>query len=526
MAELTSGFFNAVLVDGKPDRVYSAEQVNDYFKGLISENGIFATISNACQVMAGSGMNVVVKTGRGKVGSNWFEIEYDTTLSIANSDVILDRIDSVVIQRDLTNRNVNLYIKQGTLSSNPVAPTLTRNDTIYEICLANIRVGKNVSSISQSAITDTRSNNSVCGWITTLIDTFDTTTLFNQYQNAQNDFINDQTSQFNTWFNGIKDTVKATSLYREYKASYTTTTTNESTFTIPSSINFVNNGLDVLDIYINGFRFRSDEYSINSAGTQVTLTQSLNQIGTVIEFVNKKSVEGTVAESTVTRVEDLETKVNQLTSLEYIASGSDDNITLSNMVKAFLNGNGNYTGVADNANLRIEVVGTLGITSLIDSSYVFDFNSATSSNRKVVVDFSRATIPNITFTSTTLAILSCTDNVKTLYANIKATQKANQTLYVFHGGTHEYANVNIIGNSGTFYGAWGCQEVSNSEFNISNATGTVYVVYSCTKVLYNTLKSNTGTSIRASGKQLLLGNFVNQAVNVDSTVTNIGTITL
>lgn len=527
MEVLTSGFFNAVLSDdGEPDRVYSAEEVNNYFKGLISENGIFETVSNACQVMAGTGMNVVVKSGRGKVGGNWFDVEYDITLEISESDVILNRIDSVVIKRDLTNRNVTIYIKEGTLASNPVAPSLQRDDTVYEICLANIMVGKNVSSIEQSAITDTRSNNSVCGWIVGLIKQFDTSTLFNQYQSAQNNFINNQTSQFNTWFDGVKNTVKATSLYREYKATYVTSKENESTFSIPSSINFVNNGLDVLNIFVNGFRFTSNEYSINSAGTQVTLTKALNQIGTVIEFVNKKSVEGTVAESTVTRVEALETKVNEITNLQYVATGSSDNVTISNLVKSFLNGTGDYSGVADNANLKIEVVGTLGISSLINSNYIFDFDSDTSSNRKVIVDFSRSTIPNIQFTATSLAIFSCADQVKTKYANIKATQNANQTMYVFYGGSHEHANVNVVGNSGTFYGAWACQEVSNSEFNLTGATGTVNMIYSCTKVMFNTVKSNTGTSIRATGKQLLIGNFVNRTVQADSTSQNIGTITL
>ena len=87
-------------------------------------------------------------------------------------------------------------------------------------------------------------------------------------------------------------------------------------------------------------------------------------------------------------------------------------------------------------------------------------------------------------------------------------------------------NVYINGAYGTLYGAYACQSVSNSKFNIENATGTCYGCYSCKKVLYNEININSGTSIKASGKQLLMGNFVNQPVDVDNTVTNIGIITL
>lgn len=535
--ELASGFFNAIMQDGVPDRTYNCDDLNEFLKGLVSENGIYAEVSSACQVVASSGMNVVVKTGKGQIGFNWFEIESDTTLEIAKSDVVLDRIDRVVIQRSLTNRNTVIYIKQGTLASIPTPPALTRNESVYEIALADILVSKNISAITTALITDKRSNNSVCGWIVGLIEQFDTTTLFNQYQTAQDNFINNQTQSFedwydtqtqnfNNWFNSIKDEVKATSLYREYRSLYATVNANEQDISIPSNILFDNNGLDVLEVIINGLVANDNQYSISDDGTSIHLTSPLSVIGTRVEFVNKKSVEGTVAESTVLRVEALEKKVNDTYNCCYEATGENDNVKLSNMVQDFLNGVGNYAGVQDTSCLYVKVCDVLGITSTIDGN-VFDFNSTATTNRRVIVDFASATIPLINL-SGNIAIMSCTDHISIKHANIKATKRSGQTMYGFYGGHYDDCHINIdcASTTGTCYGAWDCKDVSNSEINLTNVSNTAYGVYECDKTLYNNISMSSGTSIRLRGKKLMMGNFVNTSIDVDTTVTNIGTITV
>lgn len=535
--ELASGFFNAIMQDGVPDRTYNCDDLNEFLKGLVSENGIYAEVSSACQVVASSGMNVVVKTGKGQIGFNWFEIESDTTLEIANSDVVLNRIDRVVIQRSLTNRNTVIYIKQGTLASNPTPPALTRNESVYEIALADILVSKNISAITTALITDQRSNNNVCGWIVGLIEQFDTTTLFNQYEEAQDNFINNQTQSFedwydtqtqnfNNWFNSIKDEVKATSLYREYRSLYATVNANEQDISIPSTILFDNNGLDVLEIIINGLVANDNQYSISDDGTSIHLTSPLSVIGTKVEFVNKKSVEGTVAESTVLRVEALEKKVNDTYNCCYEATGQNDNVKLSNMVQDFLQGVGNYAGVQDTSCLYIKVCDVLGITSTIDGN-VFDFNSTATTNRRVIVDFASATIPLINL-SGNIAIMSCTDHISIKHANIKATKRSGQTMYGFYGGHYDDCHINIdcASSTGTCYGAWSCKDVSNSEINLTNVSNTAYGIYECDKSLFNNISMSSGTSIRLRGKKLMMGNFVNKSIDVDSSVTNIGTITV
>lgn len=530
---LQCGFFNANMVNGSPDRTYNADNVNKFFEGLVSKDGVFESISTACQVVQSTGMKVIVKAGKGSISHHWFWIDNDKSLTIDSADVILDRIDAVVVRLKPSERIVTLTVKQGELATKPVPPTLTRDGETYEIALAHIKVGKNITAIDDSMITDTRPNNEWCGWIVGIIEQMDTTTLFNQYQKAQDNFINNQSKDFNAWldestkafdkwFETTKNTIRASSLYREYSEKYTTTKASESIFKIPTSILY-DNVLDILNIYINGFKIGKDEFSIDSSGTHIALTYPLDVAGTEIEFVNKKSVEDAVAESTVSRVEALETKVNAITNTAYNCTGTDDNVAISNMVKQFLDGTEEFSGVADNASLYISVVGNLGIASLIEDSLVFDFDSSTDSNRRIFIDFARATIPPIAMFASSLAIFSAGSNVHILNANIKATFSTDGTLYGAHGGNIKDCKLDLTGSgaSQTIYGAWGCDEVNNCEIVMN---GGAYGLYSCTKAITNKITMDAGVCIRATGKQLLLGNFVNRSINADSTVTNIGTV--
>lgn len=536
--ELKAGFYNAVLVDGEPDRTYNADDVNDFLEGLVSSQGIYATISTACQVVAGTGLQVIVKEGKGIVDNHWFKIESDIALDLETADVILDRIDNIIVRHSSTDRNVKVMVLTGTPASTPEPPTIQRTTNEFDIVLAQVLVKKNSTQITTSNITDTRSYNSICGWITGLINQIDTTTLFNQYEAAQIDFINEKTTQyeewettqkgnFDDWFNNVQDEVRATSLYREYQALYTTSEKGEQVISIPSSINYIHNSLDVLNVYINGMRLLKDvEYTINSDGGSINLAYGLDVIGTDIEFVNKKAVEGTVAESTVLRVETLEEKVNDISQCSYIATGTDDNINLSNIVRNFLDGTGSYSGVADNASLKIEVVGALNASTLIDSQMAFDFHSTNNTNRRVIVDFGNATIPALPTTSESIdlmVMIGANEDVIIENANIKIDNFNANTIYGFHGAIARNAKV-IINNSNanTIYGLYNSKEVSNSEITI-NGENSIYGVFAVEKVIFNNINVSGGVSIQGEANSLIMGNFVN-STPVPNGATEIGTI--
>lgn len=292
------GFFNSV--DG--DRKYDADDIGNYFLKLISD-GVFATPATAMQVTAAGGMVVSVAAGWGFIKCKYINNTAAAQFTLAAADVVLNRIDRVVIRLDKDNRTMSLAIKQGTAASTPTAPALTRQSSgIWELSLAQIYVGAGVTSISQANITDERANTSLCGYVTGLIDQIDTTDLFAQYNNA-----------FWTWFNNVKESVTSTTIITRYSNTYTTPS-NDSVSTIAIGIQQYNNALDVLNVYVNGMKLiRGTDYT--ESGSNIVLTNALDVAGTKVEFEVFKSVNGTAAETVQSEVQALQ---NQLGGLSFV----------------------------------------------------------------------------------------------------------------------------------------------------------------------------------------------------------------
>lgn len=187
----TSGFFNSV----NGDRLYNADQMNRIFEGLITD-GVYASVGNKLAVQPNSGMTIQIATGKGWFGRHWVNNDSEYTLTLAASDVVLKRWVAVCIKVDDTDavRDAVPYLKYGEFATNPVKPTMIRTETVKEYCLAYIYIGAGVSEITASVIEDTRADESLCGWVTGLIEQLNSATLFEQF-----------TAIFNDWFNGLVD---------------------------------------------------------------------------------------------------------------------------------------------------------------------------------------------------------------------------------------------------------------------------------------------------------------------------------
>ena len=174
---LRSGPFTSV----NGDRAYLNKFFIDYFATFIGD-GIFPVPSNNLQVMADNGLNITVKKGTAFINGRVHLADTDISLTLDEGDNLLSRIDKVVLRVDTIARTITKEIKKGTPATNPVAPTLQRDDDIWELGLAQILVGKAVTNITQSNITDLRLNKAECGIVKGTIEEIDTTTLFNEYQ--------------------------------------------------------------------------------------------------------------------------------------------------------------------------------------------------------------------------------------------------------------------------------------------------------------------------------------------------------
>ena len=187
---LTSAFFDAELVGGEYDRVYSAERFAEYFASFIA-NGVFPNPATNLQVVANapSDMTVRVKSGLGWINGYYCNNDEDYLLTISPANGTLPRIDAVVLRWSRSNRSISLEVKTGVATSSPSAPPLERSADNYELMLASIRVVAGTTSIAQASITDKRPDSTVCGWVKGVVDQIDTTGLFAQYDDA-----------FQTWF--------------------------------------------------------------------------------------------------------------------------------------------------------------------------------------------------------------------------------------------------------------------------------------------------------------------------------------
>lgn len=191
---LTSAFFDAELVGGEYDRVYSAERFAEYFAAFIA-NGVFPDPATNLQVVANvpRDMTVLVKSGLGWINGYYCNNDGNYPLTISPASGTLPRVDAVVLRWSRSNRSISLEVKTGVATSSPSAPSLERSADNYELMLASIKVEAGATSIAQANITDKRPDSSVCGWVKGVVDQIDTTDLFAQYDAA-----------FQEWFDNIK----------------------------------------------------------------------------------------------------------------------------------------------------------------------------------------------------------------------------------------------------------------------------------------------------------------------------------
>jgi len=150
------------------DRVLMAEEFLLYFSVMISE-GIFPCIADNLKVLPGNGLNIVVSVGSASLEmARLYHNDSPKTLPIA-PDIALPRINRVVVRCDKINRVTTAEILTGTPATNPVPPPLTRDVSVWELCLADIHVPANASAISAGNIIDTRLDPSLCGVVNSLV---------------------------------------------------------------------------------------------------------------------------------------------------------------------------------------------------------------------------------------------------------------------------------------------------------------------------------------------------------------------
>ena len=284
-----SGFYDAI----ENDRLYSADEMTMPYKRLVAD-GVYATPegtpSTDLQVMASSGMTVVVKAGNAIIGGKWVESAADIGIVVPDNTDISARVDSVIVQvnKNPSGRTGNIVYRTGTPGADPQPPDINAESGIVELRLANIVVAPGAVEITDSVITDCRGS-SECPWVTALIQQVDTSTLYQQWQAAYQEYYDETTANINLYmqeqseawqefFDSATQTFTVIA-YFKFTGSYTTTQTT-TTITIP--IPAFDKSTDILAVYINGlYAAEGIRYTLNDAGTAIILTAPLSAGQTV-----------------------------------------------------------------------------------------------------------------------------------------------------------------------------------------------------------------------------------------------------
>lgn len=204
---VTSGFFNSL----NGDRKYNAEQMSAIFDGIIND-GVFMSIGEAFAVKADTGYQVTVGIGRAWFNSTWIYNDAILPVLLEPSEVLLDRIDAVVIQVDRTDavRKGDIQVVKGTPSSSPLRPSLVKTEKVNQYPLAYILRKAGSESITQGSITS-MVGTSDCPFITGILEVMDIDNIVLQWGAQWDEWYDSQTAkneaasqeminQWNKWF--------------------------------------------------------------------------------------------------------------------------------------------------------------------------------------------------------------------------------------------------------------------------------------------------------------------------------------
>ena len=148
---------------------YTAEEAAGYHSARTS--GVYCLDEDFKVSLSSGGKSVWISSGRAWVHPSRFTgysiiMQWPVTLALSTPTLLCSRIDRVVLRFDRRARCSYLTVLKGTeifggTPSSSAAPQITRNEYVYDLCLAEIRYFAGTNIIP--SLIDTRGDESLCG---------------------------------------------------------------------------------------------------------------------------------------------------------------------------------------------------------------------------------------------------------------------------------------------------------------------------------------------------------------------------
>lgn len=162
---------------------YSAEDVATYL--CTRTSGVYAKDSNFAVSITGT-RQITIAPGLAWINYDDFKgvsacSREAVNLTVPDADSTLPRIDRVVLQFDTAANLTAVKLKPGTPAAAPEPPTILQNHNQYELGLCTISVPAGSAAVTSADITDTRTDEAVCGLMRDGVTGIPTETLLAQY---------------------------------------------------------------------------------------------------------------------------------------------------------------------------------------------------------------------------------------------------------------------------------------------------------------------------------------------------------
>lgn len=458
MAE-RSGFFNALNVNGEYDRKYNANDYSDNLAVIIG-NGVLRSENDDLRVIA-NGMICTVSAGRAWINGKYYYNDAAKSFAAVTAPAGGSRWDRIMLRLDnsVATRSIVLRYVQGTAADSPTKPEPERSGNVYELVLADLFVDTNATSV---VVTDTRSDAELCGWVYSVV--------------GNNAFFATLDNDFREWFTQTRDTLASVTLFKRYDwRTVLEAAATAVNFNIPQ----YDEETCFIEVYVNGV-LDVEGVDFTRSGSVITFVNSL-VAGTEIVVKAYKSIDGTGILSVADEITQLQNAVAALNTsggYDYFCNGINDNVKLSEIAQAWLNGGTDY------ACKTIRVFGTFGAQAAYGGSGTsaspyrwLSLGSDAATNRRIIFDFSCCSQISPTLTAGTYNVIFYGLNVHVIGANVRVEQKGAGTVVRVFGSTSgavcaencrfwvtAYQD-SLVAYTGTF---------TNCRASVANSTGNSY----------------------------------------------------
>lgn len=194
---ISYGFYNSI----QHDRKYNAVQMSQIFDGIIND-GIYMGFKDHFAVSPGSGMKVIVSSGRAWFNHTWTYNDSALIVDLDPASAGLNRIDLIALVVDISDEvraNSIQVIKGDPIGSTPVKPVVEDTDTKFYHPLAYVTISASTTQITEGMIENCIGADHRTPFVTGIIETIDATELIASWGAEWEDYKIAKRTDYEAW---------------------------------------------------------------------------------------------------------------------------------------------------------------------------------------------------------------------------------------------------------------------------------------------------------------------------------------